>query len=133
MNATEFDSMFERLTFALVDGGIAQRVDDSRDRGATLRASLIQEAAACWGSLRPTAGRDDDEIEGNMLFHAALLAVATSPRLITLFLVLIGEESFPPDSAGGTGRYFFPAPDIDNACRAALAESLAARFTLEGV
>ena len=36
MNATEFDSMFERLTFALVDGGIAQRVDDSRDRGATL-------------------------------------------------------------------------------------------------
>lgn len=133
MNATEFDSMFERLTFALVDGGIAQRVDDSRDRGATLRESLIQEAAACWETLRPTAERDDDEIEGNMLFHAALLAVATSPRLITLFLVLIGEESFPPDSAGGTGRYFFPAPDIDNACRAALAESLAARFTLEGV
>ena len=133
MNATEFDSMFERLTFALVDGGIAQRVDESRDRGATLRVSLIQEAAACWETLRPTAERDDDEIEGNMLFHAALLAVATSPRLITLFLVLIGEESFPPDSAGGTGRYFFPAPDIDNACRAALAESLAARFTLEGV
>jgi hypothetical protein len=133
MNATEFDSMFERLTFALVDGGIAQRVDDSRDRATTLRESLIQEAAACWETLRPTAERDDDEIEGNMLFHAALLAVATSPRLITLFLVLIGAESFPPDSAGGTGRYFFPAPDIDNACRAALAESLAARFTLEGV
>jgi hypothetical protein len=133
MNATEFDSMFERLTFALVDGGIAQRVDESRDRATTLRESLIQEAAACWETLRPTAERDDDEIEGNMLFHAALLAVATSPRLITLFLVLIGEESFPPDSAGGTGRYFFPAPDIDNACRAALAESLAARFTLEGV
>ena len=133
MNATEFDSMFERLTFALVDGGIAQRVDESRDRATTLRESLIQEAAACWETLRPTAERDDDEIEGNMLFHAALLAVATSPRLITLFLVLIGAESFPPDSAGGTGRYFFPAPDIDNACRAALAESLAARFTLEGV